>query len=310
MTAVVREGEVLVAETENVPHFRIQRDRGQRQRNTRELLVRLLEMIGVEMRVTEGMNELAGLQITDLGDHHGEQRIGGDVEGNTQEDVGAALVKLAGKPALGHVELKHGVAGRQRHAVHLRDVPGTHDVAPRIGVGAKRLHDGGNLIDGASVRRRPGTPLRSVDGSQVALFVRPLVPDVHVVIGEVLDVGAALEKPEQLVDDQPEHHLLRRHQRKALAQIEAHLVTEDAVRSRPGAVVLEDARIAHLAHQIEILFHWLPLAARPEFGRARGPVITGPAVAIGASAGCWRSLVSPAFRPLHASGARTEAEYQ
>jgi hypothetical protein len=58
-------------------------------------------------------------QVALLRDHVREQRVAGDVERHAQEDVGAALVQLAGQLAVGDVELEEGVAGRQRH---LRDV--------------------------------------------------------------------------------------------------------------------------------------------------------------------------------------------
>jgi hypothetical protein len=44
-------------------------------------------------------------------------------------------------------------------------------------------------------------------------------------------------------------------QRKALAQVEAHLMAEHAVGAGAGAVALEGAVFAHMAHQVEVLFH-------------------------------------------------------
>ena len=76
------------------------------------------------MRVAEGVDELAGLQAGDLRHHHGQQRIGGDVERHAEEDVGGALVELAGELAVGDVELEQAVAGRQRLLVDVGRVPG------------------------------------------------------------------------------------------------------------------------------------------------------------------------------------------
>ena len=99
-----------------------------------QLQPRLLEVVGVEVRVAEGVHEVAGPVAADLRHHQGQQRVGGDVEGHAEEDVGAALVELAGQLAVGDVELEQAVAGRQRHAVDVGRVPGGDDVAARIRV--------------------------------------------------------------------------------------------------------------------------------------------------------------------------------
>ena len=103
----------------------------ERRQGTLELLVGLGEVIQVEVRVTQRDDELARLQVRHLGHHQREQRVGGDVEGHAQEDVGASLVHLAGELAVGHVELEEGVAGHERHLRQVRDIPGRHHHAPR-----------------------------------------------------------------------------------------------------------------------------------------------------------------------------------
>src|SRR5688572_6551665 len=57
------------------------------------------------------------------------------------------------------------------------------------------------------------------------------------------------------MDDGLHVQLLGRHQRKALRQVKAHLVPEDAARAGAGAVVLHRAVLQHMAHQVEILLH-------------------------------------------------------
>ena len=76
-----------------------------------------------------------------------DRRVGGDVEGHPEEDVGAALVELAGQSAVRHIKLEEGVAGRQRHRVDLGDVPGRDDVPAAVRVGADRVEDAGDLVD-------------------------------------------------------------------------------------------------------------------------------------------------------------------
>ena len=68
--------------------------------------------------------------------HVNEERVRSNVERNPQENVCGALVELAGKPALDHVELKEGMAGRERHLVNVAGVPGRDDVPAPVGVAA------------------------------------------------------------------------------------------------------------------------------------------------------------------------------
>ena len=100
----------------------------------RELLARLVEMIQIEMRIAESVDELARLQTGHLRHHHREQRIGRDVERHAEEDIGRALIELAGELAVADIELEQAVARRQRHLLDVGGVPGGHDQAARIGV--------------------------------------------------------------------------------------------------------------------------------------------------------------------------------
>src|SRR5690606_31625529 len=109
--------------------------------------------------------------------------------------------------------------------------------------------------DLAAVGGAPSTPLRAVDRAEIAVLVGPLVPDRHAVPVQIIDVRVAGEKPQKLVDDRAQMQLLRRHEREAFGKIEAHLITEDAERARPGAVALLSAALADRAQQVEILSH-------------------------------------------------------
>ena len=70
---------------------------------------------------------------------------------------------------------------------------------------------------------------------------------------EIACVGRSLQKPQQLVDDRLSVQLFRRHEREALAQVEAHLGPKKA--ERPGArpVFFTKPLMAHLGQKIEIL---------------------------------------------------------
>src|SRR5947208_2212985 len=103
---VAFERKVLVAEREDILHVRIDLHDRQRTRRPRQLQPRLFKVVGVEMRVAERVHEIAGLQSRHLRHHHGQQRIGSDVEGHAEEDVGGTLIELAGDLAVGDIELK------------------------------------------------------------------------------------------------------------------------------------------------------------------------------------------------------------
>ena len=75
-------------------------------------------------------------------------------------------------------------------------------------------------------------PLHAVDRPEVAVGPGPLVPDRHAALLQPARVAVAAQEPQQLEDDRLEVHLLGRDERKALAQVEAHLVAEHAASCR------------------------------------------------------------------------------
>ena len=90
----------------------------------------------------------------------------------------------------------------------------------------------------------------SVDRTEIAVLISPLVPDGHVVVVQVADIGIALQKPQQLVNDGAQMQFLGGDQRKPLGEIEAHLVAEHADRTGAGTILLAGAVVAHMAHQV------------------------------------------------------------
>src|SRR4051794_26134907 len=114
---VAFEREVFIAEGEDILHRRVDLHDWQRPRRARQLQPGLLEVIGVEMRVAERVNKITRLEPAHLRHHHGQQCVGGDVEGQAEEDIGRALVELARQFAVRDVELKQAMARRQRHLV-------------------------------------------------------------------------------------------------------------------------------------------------------------------------------------------------
>ena len=193
-------------------------------------------MVVVDVDVPERVNELARLKTADLCDHHREQCVARDVERYTQEGVGAALVELAAQFSLGHIELEHGVTGRQCHAIYISRVPGGDDQSPAVRALLDHFHHVGDLVDHAAIGGVPAAPLVAIDWAKVAVGIGPFVPDAHAVVLEVLDVGIARQEPKQLVDDTLHVQLLSGHQGEAFAEVEAHLVTKNTSCSGSSAV--------------------------------------------------------------------------
>ena len=146
------------------------------------------------------------------------------------------------------------MAGHQRHFVQLSYVPCAHDNAAAVGVGLQGFDDISNLVDMAAIWRGPTAPLHAVHRAQVArLGIRPLVPNAHAALFEPVVVGGTGQKPQQLLNDGAQVHLLGRHQWKAFVQIEAHLVAKHALGAGAGAVGLVHTGGVHMAHEVFVL---------------------------------------------------------
>src|ERR1700694_1282283 len=195
MMLVIHELEVLVLITENARRAAADRELRQRERRARQLQVRLLEMIQVQVAVAAGPDELAGLEIALLREQVRKQRVAGDVEWYAEKHIRAALVELAGEAPGGHVELEKRMAGHEPHALELAHVPGADQDAARIRIGFEPLDGLRDLIDGASVGCRPGAPLAAIDRAQLAVRIRPFVPDRDAMLAQPGDVGVAAQEP-------------------------------------------------------------------------------------------------------------------
>lgn len=103
----------------------------------------------------------------------------------------------------------------------------------------------------------------AIDRPQVAVLVRPFVPDGNLVVLKVADVGVALQEPQQLMDDGAQMQFLGGQTGKALGQVEPHLVAENRDRPGPGPVLLPYPRVAHAAHQVQVLAHAIPNRLAP-----------------------------------------------
>jgi len=175
MRVVGFEREVFVFEVEDVPDRGIELHNRQLARCTRELFAGLVEVIQVEMRVAECVDEFSRLQSADLRHHQGQQGVRSDVERNPEKQVRAALIELAGQLSLGYVKLEERMAGHQCHLVEIGHVPRRDEQATRVGIAFDLVDDLGDLIDVAAIRGRPGAPLITVHRTELSIFIGALI---------------------------------------------------------------------------------------------------------------------------------------
>ena len=145
------------------------------------------------------------------------------------------------------------MAGLEGHLRQVADVPRGHHHAARIRVRLQRLEDLGDLVDVAAVPGVPRTPLDAVHRTQLAVLVRPLVPDADPVVLEPGHVRRPREEPEEFADHRLEVHALRRDQREALGQVVAQLPSEHRASARAGAVTLGGALTHNARQQVLVL---------------------------------------------------------
>ena len=86
---------VFEAEIEQVFFCRIQFHRWQWIGVPAQLRLHLVQVIQVNVHVTQCENKITRLQAAYLSNHQGQQRIGRDIERHAQKDIRAALIHLA-----------------------------------------------------------------------------------------------------------------------------------------------------------------------------------------------------------------------
>ena len=82
------------------------------------------------------------------------------------------------------------------HVFNFTRIPCAYDVAATVRVMLERVNDLFDLIRAAAVAGTPVGPLSAIDAAKVAVFVGPLVPNMNLVIFQVLDISIPFEKPE------------------------------------------------------------------------------------------------------------------
>ena len=80
MRLVINKFEILVVEIKYIVYLGIDLHLRRRQGVPGQLFVRLLQVIQIQVCITQRVHELARCKTGDPGHHQGEQGIGGDVE--------------------------------------------------------------------------------------------------------------------------------------------------------------------------------------------------------------------------------------
>ena len=258
MRVVAFEFKILELEIKDAVDFAIDDEARCLARVAGELGFHLLHMVGVDMRVAHGVDELPRFVARHMGEHFQQERVGGDVEGHAEEHIGGALVELQVHGAVLDADLPERVTGRERHVVNLAWVPGRDDEAAAVGVVFNLLNEVRDLVGGAA-RFREATPLVAVYGAKITVFIGPFIPNADAVVFQVFDVGVAIEEPEEFVDDGFEVELFGGDQREAFAQVIAALHPKVRNRARTGAIIAGNPLFHHGFECVEVFLHRCPL---------------------------------------------------
>lgn len=209
-------------------------------------------MVKVDMHITKRMYKIAGCQAADVGHHHGQEGVGGDIERDTEEHICRTLIELATQFPIGHIKLEQAMAGCQCHVSDIANIPGGDDHPAAVGIGADGLHHLADLIDGLAIGSGPTAPLMAIHRAQVPVFIRPLIPDPDAMVLQVLHICISFEEPKQFVDNGFDVEFFGGQHGESLLQIHPHLVPECADRSGTGPIVLLNAVIEYMSEEILI----------------------------------------------------------
>ena len=120
------------------------------------------------------------------------------------------------------------MTGWQCHLIDLGHVPGRDNHTTRVGIVLQLIEYILYLVNDTSVVVGPRAPLVTIDGSEFAILISPLVPDAYAMLLQIFHVGIAFQEPQQFVDDTLQVELFRCEQRETVVEVIATLCTEDA----------------------------------------------------------------------------------
>ena len=94
-----------------------------------------------------------------------------------------------------------------------------------------------------------------VNRAQIPIGGSPFVPNGNTVLFKPFNVRLAPQKPEQFNNNRAQVELFRGQARKAIGQIKAHLVSENAASTRPRAVIAVAAGLKNSVKKVEVCTH-------------------------------------------------------
>lgn len=129
------------------------------------------------------------------------------------------------------------MAWAQVHVGQVSHIPCIHNYAPAVGVGFQLVQHVLYLVVCLTICSGPATPLVAIYRPQIALFIGPFIPYAYPMFFQPRNVGIALQKPQQFVDNRFQMHFFSSEQGKTLTQVETHLIAKatDSTGTRPVA---------------------------------------------------------------------------
>ena len=255
MGLIANHFEILKAVLVNRGGLAVDPQRGQGVRLPGKLQEHLVEVIFIDMHISSGPDKFARFQPALLGQHGQQQCIAGQVERQSDKHIAGPLIELQMQPTLADRRLEQAVAGCQGHGRQVARVPRADNLSAGGGIMLYFRNQGGDLVDMTPVRTDPIPPLLAIHWTQIAVLVGPFIPNGNLVLLQIRDIGVAVEKPEQFIDDRAQVELFGGHQRETQSQVKAHLVAKHGQRPNARAVGLFRALVQNAADQVMIRFH-------------------------------------------------------
>jgi hypothetical protein len=112
-----------------------------------------------------------------------------------------------------------------------------------------------NLVDVATIRSLPTSPLVTINGPQISVLVGPFIPDGDPIFVKIANIRITRQKPQKFMDNRLHMEFFRGQNRKALRKVKPHLMTENGTCAGACPVAAFHAIINNALEKIKILPH-------------------------------------------------------
>ena len=174
-------------------------------------------MVTVEMKVPKRVNKIGCLQVANLGDHHRQQCVGGDIERNTKENIG--FVDTIDSLILVHP--RRIETAYDKGESHMRNLPNIQalTIILRLSGDFNLLNDFIYLVNAPSVAILPSGPLGTVNRPQIPIFVGPFILNRDFILPQVTDICIPFQKPQKLMNHRLQVNFLSRDQWETFSEV-------------------------------------------------------------------------------------------